>query len=91
MPMPTTYLLDKGIVKRISQARIRILNNHLLTVDQAQTVVLIQALRHSAAITYLSIETVHTVQRCDARLAQTLLMWTCGITYSISSRGKKNV
>ena len=74
--MPTTYLLDKGIVRRLSQARVRILNGHLLTVEQAEVVALIQALRGSTAITYLPTETVNTVNRRDPRLAQLISTWT---------------
>lgn len=77
--MPTTYLLDKGIVKRLSEARVRILNGHLLTVEQAEVVALIQALRDSTAMTYLLIETVHTIQRRDPRLAQSLSTWTTSL------------
>ena len=71
--LPTTYLLDKNIVRAVFEARVRVQRGRLPLTHQAQAAMVYQALRQAGLLTYVTPETVHSAQRRAPLIAASLL------------------
>jgi hypothetical protein len=73
MPAPTTFLLDKGIVRRVFESVIRLAANRPPTEDQLQAVSVYQALLVTGKKVCVTPESANSARRRDERIATTLL------------------
>ncbi|MCS6861766.1 MAG: hypothetical protein NZT92_15790 [Abditibacteriales bacterium] len=73
MPAPTTFLLDKGIVRGAFEATVRLVAGRPPTDDQLQAISVYQALLTAGRRVGVTPEAVHAARRRDERIAAVLL------------------
>src|SRR5215472_4462453 len=71
--LPTTYLLDKNIVRAVFEARVRVRRGRTPLAHQAQAAVWYQALQQAGLTVYVTPETVNSAQRRDPLIAASLV------------------
>jgi hypothetical protein len=72
--LPTTYLLDKNIVRAVFEARVRVRRRLTPLPHQAQAAMAYQALLQVGLIAYVTPETVHSAQRRDPHITASICM-----------------
>lgn len=70
MSPPISYLLDKGVVRRISQARRRVMSNVELTQEQEDVISVYYSLRITGKIIYITVETMNILEHHAPLLAK---------------------
>jgi hypothetical protein len=68
MPVPTTFLLDKGIVRRVFEGTVRLATGRPPTDDQLQAISVYQALLTIGGKVCVTPEAANSARRRDARI-----------------------
>jgi len=78
--LPTTYRLDKNIVRAVFEARVRVQRGQIPLPHQAQAAIVYQALQQAGLTIYVTPETVHSAQRRDPLIAASLFTLLTSLT-----------
>jgi hypothetical protein len=73
MPVPTTFLLDKVIVRRVFEGWVRIEDNRLPTEEQLQAINIYESLLSKGLKVCVTPEAANSARRRDGRVATALL------------------